>query len=246
MIPPARRRSRQARRTRAATTPATPSTATWLPTSARVAASGAPSSAAVVSRNENGHTGASWSAGGVAPMAATAPRIPRARTPSPTTNSARRRIAGRPTVRPSRERGGRWTARFSAASASAGISNPSFKSRSRPYGVPTSPATEPTWATAFTVPDRASATMAASAQRENRRAARTAYGRASAPSSRPARRSRRASGSRSEEHTSELQSLAYLVCRLLLEKKKNYSSRQKRPHLNFRHYLISYDVVTFI
>src|SRR2546423_9468264 len=28
--------------------------------------------------------------------------------------------------------------------------------------------------------------------------------------------------SRSEEHTSELQSLAYLVCRLLLEKKKNY------------------------
>src|SRR2546425_9494381 len=30
---------------------------------------------------------------------------------------------------------------------------------------------------------------------------------------------------RSEEHTSELQSLAYLVCRLLLEKKK----RQNRP-----------------
>src|SRR2546423_11479825 len=30
---------------------------------------------------------------------------------------------------------------------------------------------------------------------------------------------------RSEEHTSELQSLAYLVCRLLLEKKKN------RPHV---------------
>src|SRR5205823_12341473 len=29
--------------------------------------------------------------------------------------------------------------------------------------------------------------------------------------------------SRSEEHTSELQSLAYLVCRLLLEKKKNYN-----------------------
>src|SRR2546425_2514980 len=34
----------------------------------------------------------------------------------------------------------------------------------------------------------------------------------------PARR--RASRPRSEEHTSELQSLAYLVCRLLLEKKK--------------------------
>src|SRR6266404_2655420 len=30
-----------------------------------------------------------------------------------------------------------------------------------------------------------------------------------------------AHGWRSEEHTSELQSLAYLVCRLLLEKKKN-------------------------
>src|SRR3989441_8710056 len=29
---------------------------------------------------------------------------------------------------------------------------------------------------------------------------------------------------RSEEHTSELQSLAYLVCRLLLEKKKTKSS----------------------
>src|SRR3989441_5245420 len=29
---------------------------------------------------------------------------------------------------------------------------------------------------------------------------------------------------RSEEHTSELQSLAYLVCRLLLEKKKNISN----------------------
>src|SRR2546425_9381861 len=28
-------------------------------------------------------------------------------------------------------------------------------------------------------------------------------------------------GERSEEHTSELQSLAYLVCRLLLEKKNN-------------------------
>src|SRR5687767_15498795 len=31
--------------------------------------------------------------------------------------------------------------------------------------------------------------------------------------------------SRSEEHTSELQSLAYLVCRLLLEKKKRQRSR---------------------
>src|SRR5205823_7544154 len=33
-------------------------------------------------------------------------------------------------------------------------------------------------------------------------------------------------GCRSEEHTSELQSLAYLVCRLLLEKKKKKKQRQ--------------------
>src|SRR2546425_8169500 len=33
---------------------------------------------------------------------------------------------------------------------------------------------------------------------------------------------------RSEEHTSELQSLAYLVCRLLLEKKKNRERIQRR------------------
>src|SRR2546425_5916908 len=42
---------------------------------------------------------------------------------------------------------------------------------------------------------------------------------------------------RSEEHTSELQSLAYLVCRLLLEKKKTQersrslmSAKRTRPH----------------
>src|SRR2546425_7723680 len=35
-----------------------------------------------------------------------------------------------------------------------------------------------------------------------------------------------ASPRRSEEHTSELQSLAYLVCRLLLEKKKNSTTSQ--------------------
>src|SRR2546425_9076480 len=35
---------------------------------------------------------------------------------------------------------------------------------------------------------------------------------------------------RSDEHTSELQSLAYLVCRLLLEKKK-----KKRQNATFRH-----------
>src|SRR2546423_8929062 len=47
---------------------------------------------------------------------------------------------------------------------------------------------------------------------------------------------RRASGcrtsSRSEEHTSELQSLAYLVCRLLLEQNKNTINRDRPgPHI---------------
>src|SRR5687767_15458776 len=36
----------------------------------------------------------------------------------------------------------------------------------------------------------------------------------------------RIAASRSEEHTSELQSLAYLVCRLLLEKKKKTKQEQ--------------------
>src|SRR2546425_3633303 len=35
---------------------------------------------------------------------------------------------------------------------------------------------------------------------------------------------------RSEEHTSELQSLAYLVCRLLLEKKKKKQKRDLRDY----------------
>src|SRR2546425_5180136 len=35
---------------------------------------------------------------------------------------------------------------------------------------------------------------------------------------------------RSEEHTSELQSLAYLVCRLLLEKKKR-TLQQRQTHI---------------
>src|SRR2546425_7842782 len=44
---------------------------------------------------------------------------------------------------------------------------------------------------------------------------------------------RQAGGVRSEEHTSELQSLAYLVCRLLLEKKKkrqNINKCKNRQH----------------
>src|SRR2546427_8530273 len=40
--------------------------------------------------------------------------------------------------------------------------------------------------------------------------------------------------SRSEEHTSELQSQSNLVCRLLLEKKKRESARQPAPDIRQR------------
>src|SRR2546423_10002960 len=43
---------------------------------------------------------------------------------------------------------------------------------------------------------------------------------------------------RSEEHTSELQSLAYLVCRLLLEKKKKLPHRLLNIHYQRIHYTI--------
>src|SRR3712207_7177500 len=45
-----------------------------------------------------------------------------------------------------------------------------------------------------------------------------------------------ASGSRSEEHTSELQSRQYLVCRLLLEKKKN-TLKSVQSHLHDIHHI---------
>src|SRR5437016_11530247 len=41
-----------------------------------------------------------------------------------------------------------------------------------------------------------------------------------------------AAGMRSEEHTSELQSLTNLVCRLLLEKKKNQNYKRRRQTTN--------------
>src|SRR2546425_10966733 len=44
------------------------------------------------------------------------------------------------------------------------------------------------------------------------------------------RRHREADRGRSEEHTSELQSLAYLVCRLLLEKKKKTKTIYEYKH----------------
>src|SRR5687767_15499910 len=43
---------------------------------------------------------------------------------------------------------------------------------------------------------------------------------------------------RSEEHTSELQSLAYLVCRLLLEKKKK--KKYIKPKILFYLYKVKY------
>src|SRR2546425_4726704 len=43
-------------------------------------------------------------------------------------------------------------------------------------------------------------------------------------------RQRALTSGRSEEHTSELQSLAYLVCRLLLEKKKKYQQYSSTIH----------------
>src|SRR5205823_11875870 len=47
--------------------------------------------------------------------------------------------------------------------------------------------------------------------------------------------------SRSEEHTSELQSLAYLVCRLLLEKKKHkeYASSRARRRARSQSYIFA-------
>src|SRR5438876_8883423 len=53
---------------------------------------------------------------------------------------------------------------------------------------------------------------------------------------------------RSEEHTSELQSPVHLVCRLLLEKKKNKNRcvilpREPIFRLHFRHFLRSYDLL---
>src|SRR3712207_7796899 len=46
---------------------------------------------------------------------------------------------------------------------------------------------------------------------------------------------------RSEEHTSELQSRQYLVCRLLIEKKNNY---RKTTLLNTTHINLSYAVIS--
>src|SRR5205823_10059449 len=62
--------------------------------------------------------------------------------------------------------------------------------------------------------------------RRHRRGARAA-GRVPAQATRERRRS--------EEHTSELQSLAYLVCRLLLEKKKKKKKQKQKITKHNRH-----------
>src|SRR2546425_3314220 len=51
---------------------------------------------------------------------------------------------------------------------------------------------------------------------------------------------RAATPHRSEEHTSELQSLAYLVCRLLLEKKKMPQARRPPKLRDPSHHLTAY------
>src|SRR2546425_3836891 len=65
-----------------------------------------------------------------------------------------------------------------------------------------------------------------------RRRRRTSRSPGASPWSTPT--TRRSGTSRSEEHTSELQSLAYLVCRLLLEKKKKTTTRDVHNKANKR------------
>src|SRR2546427_9491691 len=52
---------------------------------------------------------------------------------------------------------------------------------------------------------------------------------------RPRRAGGAAADARSEEHTSELQSQSNLVCRLLLEKKKNLESRIENTYTTMLH-----------
>src|SRR2546425_6615406 len=60
--------------------------------------------------------------------------------------------------------------------------------------------------------------------------------RLSAAGARRFRDSNAGRGERSEEHTSELQSLAYLVCRLLLEKKKKNTMLSQRDRVGLSTY----------
>src|SRR3712207_7089320 len=77
--------------------------------------------------------------------------------------------------------------------------------------------------------------------RSRRSRRRRRAGRASGSASTPGPRSwatsaaPRCAASRSEEHTSELQSRQYLVCRLLLEKKKKNITHDTVTHHSIRH-----------
>src|SRR3712207_7077577 len=67
--------------------------------------------------------------------------------------------------------------------------------------------------------------VARGAPRARRRGSSRRRARSRAEDRRARGRSPRRQGRRSEEHTSELQSRQYLVCRLLLEKKKKHSTQ---------------------
>src|SRR2546430_7709028 len=71
-------------------------------------------------------------------------------------------------------------------------------------------------------------------RRHHRRTARRLPGRSSRESARM---------SRSEEHTSELQSQSNLVCRLLLEKKKKNNNTVLHSYLNVENYTSNVEVV---
>src|SRR2546425_9460991 len=72
----------------------------------------------------------------------------------------------------------------------------------------------------YTTLFRSPAVAPAQGTREGDRSGGTTFGGSRVPRAQPPGGVSRSDSKRSEEHTSELQSLAYLVCRLLLEKKK--------------------------
>src|SRR5262245_63522915 len=85
------------------------------------------------------------------------------------------------------------------------------------------------YTTLFRSPVRAAAQRAAAVQLDAGRLQRRLRGRAARSAGGADRPRKRAGGApaRSEEHTSELQSLRHLVCRLLLEKKKKNKYTRK-------------------
>src|SRR5436853_5974496 len=79
-------------------------------------------------------------------------------------------------------------------------------------------------------------TLFRSGPRHSRRGPRPRRGYRAGSSSRPATRAGGAPArGRSEEHTSELQSLRHLVCRLLLEKKKKAKNADAGDHAATAH-----------